>query len=66
MERDLLVFHIRFKIFDLLFFGGGGGRGEMGLEVLICPRLRSRAKWAVFFKERVNFKLCPRQAFLTS
>ena len=38
----------------------------MGLEVLICPRLRSQAKWAVFFKERVNFKLCPRQAFLTS
>jgi hypothetical protein len=35
------------------------------LEVLICPRLRSQAKLAVYFKDmkRVNFKLFPRQAF---
>ena len=35
------------------------------LEVLICPRLKSQAKLAVYFKdmERVNFKLFLKQAF---
>ena len=57
-DRDLTVFYLRFKIsLWPLFFSL--------LEVLICPRLRSQTKRAVYFKdvERVNFKLFPRQAF---
>ena len=54
-DRDLIVFCLRFKIsLWLLLFSL--------LQVLICPRLRSQAKLAVYFKdmERVNFKLFPR------
>ena len=58
-DRDLIVSHLRFKMSlwhpPTLFF----------FKVLICPRLRSQAKWAVYFRdmERVNFKLFLRQAF---
>ena len=56
-DRDLIVFCLRFKISLDPFFSL--------LDVLICPRLRSQAKLAVYFKDmkRVNFKLFPRQAF---
>ena len=64
IDRDLIVFCLRFKI-SLLpppppFFSS--------LEVLICPRLSSQAKLAVYFKdmESVNFKLSRGQVFVTS
>ena len=55
-DANLIVFHLIFKmsLWPPLFF-----------EVLVCPRPRSEAKWAVYFRDmkRVNFKLFPRQAF---
>ena len=58
-DRDLIVFHLKFKISLCPFFF------ILGLSPPICSWLESQMEWAVYPEDmiRVNFRLFPRCCF---